>query len=300
MSATVKTHKPMRKLAIGTAQFGMDYGIANRSGKVDSAAVAEILADAQAAGVSTLDTAVDYGDSEAALGQAGIDGWQVISKLPAVPADTADPGNWMQQQVKASLQRLGIGQLAGLLLHRPAQLLDSGGAAIYRGLEKIRSGGLAERIGVSVYTPDELDAVWQKFDEFDLVQAPLNIFDRRLLSSGWLERLHNQGVEVHTRSVFLQGLLLMQRQQRPAKFARWNTLWQQWDAWLTDNHASALQTCIAYPLSLPAVSKVIVGIDSLAQWQQILAAATAGPAGALPALQCDDPELLNPALWTSA
>ncbi len=299
MSDTAGHERAHRKLALGTAQFGLKYGIANNSGQVQQQDVQQILGVARSAGLNTLDTAIDYGSSESALGSAGVDDWQVISKLPAVPDDISDPAAWMQQQVEESLERLGIAHLSALLLHRPAQLLDDKGAATYRGLEHLRASGLVDRIGVSVYAPDELDALWAKFDAFDVVQAPLTILDRRLLSSGWLERLHDQGVEVHTRSAFLQGLLLLNAAQRPHQFSRWDELWQQWDNWLLENQTQALQACIAFPLSLSTISRVIVGVESLEQLQQILTAAVEQTAN-LPALQCDDPELLNPALWATA
>ena len=97
----------MSRLALGTAQFGLSYGVANRGGQVDSRAVSAILARAAAAGVDTLDTAVSYGESEAVLGRAGVRGWKVVTKLPGLPPDVRDVAAWVDGQVRGSLDRLG-------------------------------------------------------------------------------------------------------------------------------------------------------------------------------------------------
>ena len=115
------------RLALGTVQFGRSYGIANQAGQVSPDQVAKILGRASTAGIDTLDTAIGYGDSEAVLGQIGVGRWQVISKLPEIPAECQDVTSWVQTAVMSSLERLGISRLRGLLLHRPEQLLGSQG-----------------------------------------------------------------------------------------------------------------------------------------------------------------------------
>jgi hypothetical protein len=155
------------------------------------------------------------------------------------------------------------------------------------------------KIGVSIYQPSELDALLAVYKPFDLVQAPFNILDRSLLNSGWLQKLSDASTEIHIRSAFLQGLLLMSADKRPPQFQRWQSLWQQWDTWLAQNDLTALEACLHYPLSIPEITKVVVGIDSLSQLQQIISAVSCS--GVLPPveLQSDDPQLVNPARWVS-
>ena len=132
------------------------------------------------------------------------------------------------------------------------------------------------------------------------MQAPYNIIDHRLDESGWLQRLSQQGTALHVRSVFLQGLLLMNREQRPASFERWQSLWQCWDGWLEEHQLSPLQATLRYALNQPLIERVVVGVDSAQQWQQILQAA-AGSCPPVPAeLGTTDSALLNPALWKTA
>lgn len=240
----------MNRLALGTVQFGLPYGVANQQGQVSLEEARAILEHAQAAGLDTLDTAIAYGNCEERLGEIGVSQWQVISKLPAIPEGCIDVAAWTRECVAASLRRLGIDQLRGLLLHRPEQLLAPQGDALYFALTHLKNDGLVQKIGVSIYGSEELNALNAKF-RFDIVQAPLNLFDRRLIDSGWLARLSQQGTEVHVRSVFLQGLLLMQPAGRPEKFNRWQPLWDRWQQWLADTKLTPLQACLRPVLAQP-------------------------------------------------
>ena len=284
------------KLALGTVQFGLNYGVANTSGRVSEQEVAVILQCAQTCGLDTLDTAIAYGESEAVLGRLGIERWNTVTKLPAVPENCQDVAQWVHEQIQQSMARLGVSQLHGVLLHRPAQLLEKMGPALYGALQSIKAQGKTRKIGVSVYGSAELDALFNAY-ALDLVQAPLNILDRGLVKSGWAGRLHDAGVEVHTRSAFLQGLLLMPAAQRPAKFNPWANVWRAWDGWLEQEGLTPLQACLRYVTNLPQIDRVVVGVDTAAQLQQIVQAAD-GKLATLPELDTlQDARLINPASW---
>jgi aryl-alcohol dehydrogenase-like predicted oxidoreductase len=284
------------KLALGTVQFGLEYGIANREGRVTMDAAASIVRTARLAGIDTLDTAAAYGDSEARLGTIGVADWRVVSKLPPFPEPCDDISGWAVACVRASLTRLKVPRLYGLLLHRPDQLLGAGGDRLFDALQQLKAVGLVRKIGVSIYDPSELDALWPRFP-CDLVQAPFNLLDRRLVTSGWLTRLAAEGVELHVRSVFLQGLLLMSAERREPAFRRWTPIWEGFDRWLAQTGVTPLQACLRDALAVPEIARVIVGVDSLQQLLEILAAAD-GPADRVPeALRTEDRDLLNPARW---
>jgi len=284
------------RLALGTVQFGIRYGIANTAGKVDVARAREIVTRARLLGVDTLDTAVAYGDSESVLGEIGVATWKVVSKLPPVPAGCTDIRSWVRQLTGESLERLGIARLHGLLLHAPEQLKGDSGADLYAALCSVRETGLTTGVGVSVYGPDELDALPVGF-QFDIVQAPLNVIDRRLVNSGWLARLADAGVEVHVRSVFLQGLLLMHRASRPAKFLRWQSRWDLWDRWLEDASLSPVQACLAFVGSQPEVERIVVGVESAAQLMEIAGALQTKHVDVPSGLECADRDLVDPSRW---
>jgi aryl-alcohol dehydrogenase-like predicted oxidoreductase len=284
------------KLALGTAQFGLHYGIANRAGQISRAEGAALLSAARSARMDTLDTAIAYGSSEERLGEIGLDGWRVVSKLPPVPEGCDDVDGWVTQAVRGSLARLKAERLYGLLLHRPQQLLETTGEQLYRAMNRLKSDGLVEKIGISIYAPIELEPLCGRFD-LDMVQAPFSILDRRLVDTGWLDRLAGEGIEVHARSIFLQGLLLMEAGQRPQKFARWREVWLAWHEWLREAGLTPLQACLRHALGFEAISRVIVGVDSVRQLDEILQAAQ-GPAPQMPdAVRTDDVDLLNPSRW---
>jgi len=286
------------KLALGTVQFGLAYGIANETGKVGYSEARDILREARKAGIDTLDTAIAYGNSEQVLGEIGVNGWRVVSKLPELPAGCSDVPGWVERQVTESLQRLGIDRLHAVLLHRPDQLLDSRGDALYKALSDLRERGQTGKVGVSVYSPQQLDRLFE-YMHFDLVQAPLSVLDRRIVESGWSERLRKMKVELHTRSAFLQGLLLMSSSDRPAKFDRWQPIWNEWDRWLQTTGLSPLEACLRYALSADGVDRVVVGVDSCDQMREILAAAS-GRLVDFPDWPASiEPDLINPSAWNS-
>ena len=284
------------RLALGTVQFGQAYGLANATGRIDQDEAADILEFAWGKGVDTLDTAVAYGDSEKTLGEIGVGKWRVISKLPASPQSCEDIAGWVEESTTKSLERLGVDRFGALLMHNPQELLGPRAAELYDALVRLKDQGLVEKVGVSVYGPEEVEALWPHF-QFDLVQAPLNVFDRRMATSGWLHRLHESGTEVHVRSLFLQGLLLMTPTSRPAFFDRWLTLWRTWDGWLDRQALTPLHACLGLAMSYEEVDRFVIGVDSLTQLREIIDY-DAAPAVTPPReLRCEDLDLINPSRW---
>jgi aryl-alcohol dehydrogenase-like predicted oxidoreductase len=284
------------KLALGTAQFGMQYGVANNTGQPSEAEVKEILQIATAHGVNALDTAIAYGDCEERLGRIGIANWQIISKLPTLTATRTNIYDEVLAAVKGSLQRLGVERIYGLLLHRPEQLIDKNGEELYRALKKIKDDGLVQKIGISIYDPSSLEIFLPSFD-FDLVQLPLNPVDRRVILSGWANRLRSLGIELHIRSIFLQGLLLMEQNKRPKQFDRWSTLWSKWHEWLLDVNITPLQACLGFAASFPQVHRILVGVENKNQLLEIINGVQKTALKIPDEFISDDIDLINPSKW---
>ena len=285
------------KLAIGTAQFGMTYGIANQLGQVSVDEATAIIDLARSVGIDTLDTAVDYGASETTLGNVGVKEYRIITKIPSLGELTEGAHLLIRDYVLNSLENLQISKLGGLLLHRPDELLTPIGPALWRALNAVKEEGLVQKIGYSIYSPNQLDAIYGLYPA-DIVQAPYNIVDRRLCSSGWLAKLNSEGVEVHVRSVFLQGLLLMTSSTRPKKFDEWSDLWGGWESWLKLNACSPLEGAMKFVLSNKNISRVVVGVDSACQLSEIIDATKTDFALTYPpefSSECE--RLINPANW---
>ena len=132
----------------------------------------------------------------------------------------------------------------------------------------------------------------------DLIQAPVNVLDNRLQASGWLTRLKDDGVEVHARSIFLQGLLLMDPSKRPERFQKWNSILGQWDDWLMTNNISAVSACTTFVLGIKDIDRVIVGINNTAQLSEILEYSYLDSVTLPAELKSDDPGLINPTRWS--
>ena len=296
MRKIVNIAEQSQKLALGTAQFGLAYGLANETGKVSSDTVQQLLKVASAFNITMLDTAIAYGDSEQVLGLHNLAKFEITSKLPAVPSNCLNVEEWIVEQTVSSLKRLSTDKLNGLLLHRPDQLLESNGEKIYKSMLRLKEQGTVDKIGVSIYGPDELSELIKRFD-FDVIQAPMNILDRRMENTGMLKQLKKTGVAIHIRSAFLQGLLLMPSEKIPVYFTPWASLIKHYHHWLNQQGISPLQACLSYLNQYSDIDKIIVGVDSIWQLQQI-AAAIDTPITDIPdCLQSVDEGLINPSRW---
>jgi len=284
------------KLAIGTAQFGMPYGITNKKGQVEPAEAKKILDFAKENGIDTLDTAAGYGNSEQLLGESGVSGWQIVTKIGKMDPSCPDIGRWVRESIEASLRRLNVSSLYGVLFHVPAQLEENFGPALYQALVELKAENIVSKIGISIYSPEELDTLLEKYS-FDIVQAPFNVFDRRLEESGWLQRLAERGIEVHIRSVFLQGLLLMDPAERPPKFNRWQSLWDAYDSWINATRYTRLEACINHVLNYPQINKVVVGVASMSNLKEIIQAVRPNIGVAPAGITCNELDLVHPSRW---
>jgi len=289
----------VNKIALGTVKFGTNYGIGLETNQVRPEEVGNILRYANLMNVDLLDTAPSYGDSEKVLGDLGVQQFDIITKtrhFGNIEISDSDI-RLLKQDFYHSLKNLNQDNIYGILVHNTDDLLKPGGYKIFTQLEEFKQEGKIKKFGVSIYTYEQLEFVLENFD-IDLVQLPFNIFDIRLVRTKMLSRLQRRNIEVHARSVFLQGLLLMNNKNRPEKFNRWSALWRAWQEWLNDNNITALEATIRYAISVPEISKVLVGVDTSSQLKEIIDASD----GFLPDLPIElfteDSDLLNPSNWS--
>jgi aryl-alcohol dehydrogenase-like predicted oxidoreductase len=284
------------RLALGTAQLGQRYGIANRAGMPGQHEAAAILQCARESGIDVVDTAMSYGDSERVIGSVGAGSLRIVTKLPPLPSGASGIAHWVRQQVGASMDRMGIEHLHGLLLHRPSDALQPGAGDLLRALQELRDEGRISRIGVSIYDPSELDALMPRM-EVGLVQAPYNVLDRRIVASGWLAKLSEKGVEVHVRSAFLQGLLLLQENELPPAFAARRALWTSWHGWIREQTLTPLQAALGFVLRNTQIDRAVVGVETAAQLRGILAAAKPLQLDVPAELASQDLDLIDASRW---
>ena len=285
------------KLALGSANFGLDYGVANNSGRISESELADILSFAQDACIEIIDTAQAYGDSESRIGSLCDDTqFKFITKIGADVANCSRDQNVIRS-VTQSCQRLSQSQLYAIMLHCPEILLSDHGSKVARELYMLKEQGVVSKVGVSIYSPDILNAILEVV-ELDIVQVPFNIFDQQILSSGWSEKLKSNGVEIHTRSVFLQGLLLMQQSDLPDYFVKhWPAHFEAWYKFLNDNRADPLEVALKFALQQNWIDKVVVGIDSVSHLNALVKIEKSSEQVEFPLLGSNDPNLINPSNW---
>ncbi len=285
---------PARRLALGTAQFGLAYGVTNQTGQVPADEIGAILREAATVGVETLDTAIAYGDAETRLGAHVLTPFKVVTKLP--PYDgSAEPYAWVRTHLRASTERLHVTPSA-VLLHRALDLCGPAGPQLALALQAAHAEGLVGGIGVSVYGPDDLDAVVGLLS-WTHVQLPFNVVERRMLTSGWLMRLADEGVEIHARSAFLQGLLLQPSAALPDQFAQWRSRWDDWHHWCGEQGLTPLSACLGHVASVAQIARIVVGVDTLAHFRDITSGMPTTPVAAPMSFASTDRRLIDPTQW---
>ncbi|MBP05917.1 MAG: aldo/keto reductase [Chloroflexi bacterium] len=287
----------MSKLALGTVQFGTDYGI-NSGIKVDQNEVTNIINCARNNDISLLDTAQLYGSSEKVLGDVNTQDFDIVTKSRGFDQEviTEKEAVLVINDLHKSLKLLKQKSLYAFLVHHGEDLLKPGGEIIFNQLQTLKNQGLVNKIGISAYIDNQLIEIIDRFD-IDIIQLPMNILDSRLIENGLLNKIYSKNIEIHTRSVFLQGLLLMELDKRPKYFERWSRLWKFWYEWLADNKLSPLEASIRYMISKPEISRVLVGVDNRDQLQSIINAVDGNLPPIPEELSTNDPDLLNPGNW---
>ena len=285
----------MEKFALGTAQFGMAYGISNNNGRVPRSEVYNIIEIAKRQNIDTIDTAINYGISEEVLGEVGVKEFKVYTKIPDLPVSQKNINEWVFRHVNNSLKKLKVNKLQGVYLHK-SNLFNN--KEIKDALVKLKVNGLVSKIGISIYSPLELEEL-DFFSEVDIVQAPLNLIDNRIVTSGWLYKIAKSNIEIHTRSVFLQGLLLMKYEDIPVKLKENNIIWKIWYEWLKTTKISALEASLKYVMQFPEIFRIILGVESKSHIEQIFNIIKLNRNFKLPNICSENETVINPYLWNS-
>jgi spore coat polysaccharide biosynthesis protein SpsF len=277
-------NKSAEKMVVGGAQFGLDYGISNELGKPDAQTVDSIINTAINNGVTCIDTAKDYGDSEKRIGEvithSGLRSRvKIVTKLSSLsncPNNTnlKTIRTFVRESVYGSCVNFGVEKIDYLMLHRGSHLIKWGGC-VWDELLRLKKLGVIDKLGISVQDQDELKRALD-VDDIDIIQMPYNAVDRRW--DDYINKIRSvqaqRGLIVHVRSVFLQGLLLTKK----------DDLWTRANVnqptlvikWLEDcvkrfNRLSVSDFCLAYARSLDWADGVIVGMNTIEQLHENLA-----------------------------
>ena len=286
----------MSRLALGTANFSQAYGVANEVGKLNKSELYNILTLVRKFNINVIDTAQAYGETEVLLGSQNLEQLNVVTKI-GINSNFSHCREDIQQLVEDSCHRLRINKLYAVMLHRPEMLISSEGREIFNALQTLKKEDKVLKIGVSIYSPLILDEIMDKFD-IDIVQVPFNLFDNRMETTGWSERLVERQVEIHARSVFLQGLLLMSKEKLPRFFMqKWPRIFKEWYSFLDKSRVDAKHIALKFALSRHWIDKVVVGIDSSFQLEELLGIENCIGQYDVPQFSVVDEDLIDPSRW---
>jgi len=287
-----------QKIGLGSVQWGLQYGVSNTSGKTPESEITSILEGAQTSGVKIIDTASLYGDSETKLGQQELGAFKIVSKTPncSTITDAETANSFLSHSIHQSLNKLKIPKLYGYLVHHADDLLGPHGPQIGKALHRLKELGLVDKVGVSVYRKEQLDSISTFFIP-DLIQVPINVLDQRLIKSGTLKKMKDLGVEIHARSAYLQGLLLMPLSRVPGYFAPLMPLLNEWHNRVRDQHLSPAEAAIAFVCNVSEIDKVILGVENRQQFEDAIRFNQNAQLFDATGLECDDTAFIEPSLW---
>ncbi len=302
----------LNRFVVGCAQLGFDYGVNNKNGKPDKQVAFNLLSKAVRSGVTYIDTARAYGDSEKVIGEWLKQGWggrcQIITKLSPLPSLNLDSDNEkidisVDNSILNSCAELGVVTIDVLMLHRASHLIDFSGQ-IFKRLCTHKQKGKVKEIGVSVQTPEELKLALS-FNDVSFIQLPFNILDHRWseIISYIKQEKAKRKLNIHVRSVLLQGLLVSGEPEH------WNKAniknYKEVINWLECTAkqlgcGSIQELCIGYVQGLDWVDGLVIGCDDEHQVEnniQIFNSATLSEGVVTVPFKLDE-RSLNPALWS--
>ena len=284
------------KIILGSANFDQIYGI--KKNFIKKSEIKKLFDLAIKSEIKIIDTSPLYNESEKIIGLLNNNRFKIISKIPKPPKNIKRENikKWLKQNVMISLKNLKIKKFECLLLHNANSLLCKNGDEIYKGIRNMKINGFTSKIGVSIYDFNVLGKVLKKF-KFNLIQVPFNILDQRLVKKGWLKKLKKRKIEVHARSIFLQGILLLKHNQLPKKLIKLSKKLMVWENWLKKNKFSSLQICLSFVLNQHQLDGIVVGCNNTNQLNQILKLKQIKNNFSLPNLNIKDKKLIDPRKW---
>ncbi len=261
--------KTNTKLVLGTAQFGGRYGISSRK-IVNDIQFKKIMDYSKKKKIKQLDTARGYGNCEARLKKnKNIDSFNITTKIFFPKKSNKKPEDYVRFQINRIIKNLNLTKIYCVLIHNPGNFPKR--SKYFYALKKLKQEGLIKNIGFSVYETNYLKNIIKKYD-FDTVQLPYSIIDRRFEESGCLKILKKKGIKIYARSIFLQGLLLLNYNKIPKKFKRKkrSNAWRSWSDWLKINELSPIDVCLNFVNSNKHIDQIVVGVHNLEHLKKII------------------------------
>ena len=283
-----------KKLCLGTAQFGMNYGISNNSGKTKNNELNKIFSILKEKNINFLDTSMNYGDSYNILKKQNLKNFNIISKIPKITKKNKVE-SLILKKVQLSLKKLKIDNFYGILLHNQDDMMSSKSDEIYKALNQLKKDKKIKKIGLSIYNFDDAIKILTKY-KFDIIQCPYNVIDRRLEKQRFKNFIFKNKIEIHVRSIFMQGLLLMKK--RPLKFKKYEKIFHAWDEITNKNKINSVLHALNFVMQNKIINKIIIGIENSSQLKDILNNYKKLNCNYSKKIMSMDINLINPSNWS--
>ena len=278
-------------LVLGTAQFDEKYGIRRIEKKLNFKLKKKLIFFLKKNKINSIDTASNYKNAEYDLGRIGVKKFDIITKIPKLNANL-DIKKQLSFYVLNSLNKLKIENINTLLIHDIAELKKKNKFEYVDFLKYLKKKKIVKKIGISIYNFNDLNKVI-KFWIPDVLQIPYNILDRRIENKKFLKIIKNYKIEIHVRSIFLQGLLVKKNKNK--KFRKWEKIFNQWFLWCRQNNIKPFEAAYLFVKQNPNIKKIIVGVENISQLNKILKIKK--KIDQFPNFNCKDKQLLNPFNW---
>lgn len=285
--------KSLQKLSLGTVQFGVHYGINNAVGLPDNGVLSKIFKTASQAGIDLLDTAPAYGNAEEKIGDFAGDQFKIVTKFSNVKN-----GSELKVSLANSLSSLHQDKVYGFIGHNADQILSH--PECWDTLQELKDNKVIEKIGYSLYTPEQLEELLNRGLLPDLVQLPYSLLDRKF--SSLLPQLKSLGTEIHVRSVFLQGLYFMDLSHLPERLLPLKPSLEGLNRICLESGTEINSLALNFVIDNPYIDKVVIGVDTAEQLEEnIRTVKSWEPIPELTSkvnqIKISHRELLNPANW---
>lgn len=283
------------KICIGTANFNLRYGLKKK--KVDFKNIKKIIQYSKQKKIKFLDTAISYNNSKTVLSKINLNKFHLITKISLPKRKIKNLHDWIIQSVMDEKKKLKIKIFYALLFHN-TKIFEKKIyiSQICTAIDYLKKKKIIKKVGLSIYDPTELDKYFHYY-KFEIIQFPLNIFDRRIINTGWLNKLKKSHVELHARSIFLQGLLLLDKKDLPKKFYRWKRYFGYLEKFVDVKKITKKEACISFIKDCKKIDRFVIGINNYLQIKENLELIKLKSIKIPTHLQVKSKRLINPKLW---
>lgn len=262
-----------KKIVIGTAQFGNIYGISNvKKINLNPKEIKKILKFCNENNLNYLDTAMDYGNSQSLIGNIN-NNFQIFTKISLLKINKNNLKKTINLKINHSLLCLKKKNIHTLFIHNFDEIIKNKSISklVFLELNKFKKKNIIKFIGVSSYYPEKLHK-YHKFFKFDSIQVPLNLFDQRLIKSKIFKSKKFANIQIHVRSIFLQGLLLFNKKTLPTYFLKWKRYFLFYFKFLKSKNINSLDASLKFIKQFDRINFIVIGVQKTSELKEILLA----------------------------